>query len=215
MAEHPKLRTRGLRLRTARGEKFRSARAAALAFGVPISTYGAHERAEAPGGRDFGPEEAAYYARLLNVTAEWLLTGLRSFGNETLASTVITELDGYTAPTGGEFFAAAPGRRPRVDIPPLITEATHGLVITGDVLGSLFAGWLLVYDDLRQPVAPELIGHLCVVGLGAERMLVRRVLQGANPGRYKLLSWRPPDLDDVEVEWAAPIKALIQPDPDI
>ena len=91
MAEHPKLRTRGLRLRTARGEKFRSARAAAQAFGVPISTYGAHERAEAPGGRDFGPEEAAYYARLLNVTAEWLLTGLRSFGNETLASTVITD----------------------------------------------------------------------------------------------------------------------------
>ena len=143
------------------------------------------------------------------------MTGLRSFGNETLASTVITELDGYTAPTGGEFFAAAPGRRPRVDIPPLVTEATHGLVITGDVLGPMFAGWLLVYDDLRQPVAPELVGHLCVVGLGAERMLVRRVLQGANPGRYNLLSWRPPDLDDVGVEWAAPVKALIQPDPDI
>jgi hypothetical protein len=69
--------TRGRRLRAARKTQFRSARAAALALGIPISTYGAHERAQLSGGRDFGPEEARRYARRFGVTPEWLLTGLR------------------------------------------------------------------------------------------------------------------------------------------
>jgi hypothetical protein len=55
--------TRGERLRTAREKRFKSARSAAKALGIAISTYGAHERAEAPGGRDYGPNEAQRYGR--------------------------------------------------------------------------------------------------------------------------------------------------------
>src|SRR5713226_5719130 len=69
--------TRGERLRAARRTRFRSARAAALAMGIPVSTYGAHERAQLPGGRDFGTDEARRYARRFGVTPEWLLLGLR------------------------------------------------------------------------------------------------------------------------------------------
>jgi hypothetical protein len=47
----------------------------ALAFGIPVSTYGAHERAEERGGRDYGADEARQYARRFGVTTEWLLTG--------------------------------------------------------------------------------------------------------------------------------------------
>jgi hypothetical protein len=68
--------TRGERLRTAREKRFKSARSAAKALGIAISTYGAHERAEAPGGRDYGPNEAQRYGRFFGVTPEWLLTGL-------------------------------------------------------------------------------------------------------------------------------------------
>src|SRR2546429_226485 len=67
--------TRGERLRIARERHFKSARAAGKAMGIPVSTYGAHERAEAPGGRDYGPDEAKRYARRFRVTPEWLLTG--------------------------------------------------------------------------------------------------------------------------------------------
>lgn len=68
--------TRGERLQTARlAAGFRSARAAANAMGIPVSTYGAHERAETPGARDFGPDEAARYARRFRVSPEYLLTG--------------------------------------------------------------------------------------------------------------------------------------------
>ena len=43
--------TRGQRLRMAREKHFKSARLAAKAMGMPVATYGAHERAEQPGGR--------------------------------------------------------------------------------------------------------------------------------------------------------------------
>src|SRR5262249_49008245 len=69
------LKTRGERLRYARERFFKSARLAAKAMGIAVSTYGAHERAEDPGGRDFGPEEAKRYGRRFKVTPEWLLTG--------------------------------------------------------------------------------------------------------------------------------------------
>ena len=67
--------TRGERLRAARKRRYHSARAAAAALDLPASTYGAHERAEAPGGRDYGPDEARRYARHFGTTPEWLLTG--------------------------------------------------------------------------------------------------------------------------------------------
>ena len=50
--------TRGDRLRIAREKKYKSARLAGKAMGIPVSTYGAHERAETPGCRDYGPDEA-------------------------------------------------------------------------------------------------------------------------------------------------------------
>jgi hypothetical protein len=69
--------TRGERLRIARKRHFKSARAAAKALGVPPATYGAHERAQAPGGRgrDYSPEEAELYGFRFKVRPEWLLTG--------------------------------------------------------------------------------------------------------------------------------------------
>jgi hypothetical protein len=69
--------TRGERLRRARERLFKSARAAAIALGIPPATYGAHERAQAASsrGRDYGPEEAAIYGARFRVRPEWLLTG--------------------------------------------------------------------------------------------------------------------------------------------
>ena len=67
--------TRGKRLRLARERLYKSGRIAAQELGVAVSAYGAHERAEDPGGRDFGPDEAKFYARRFGVTPEWLLTG--------------------------------------------------------------------------------------------------------------------------------------------
>jgi transcriptional regulator with XRE-family HTH domain len=69
------LTTRGQRLRTVRSRRFDSARAAAKALGLPVSSYGAHERAQLPGGRDFTPEDALLYAEFFDTSPEWLLLG--------------------------------------------------------------------------------------------------------------------------------------------
>lgn len=62
----------GDRLRKARvAAGFQSASKAATALGVAVSTYSAHEN----GQNDYGPKEAAVYARKFKVTPEWLLLG--------------------------------------------------------------------------------------------------------------------------------------------
>src|SRR2546430_11398737 len=71
--------TRGDRLRMAREKHFPSARLAGKAMGMAVSTYGAHERAEQPGGRDYGPDEAKKYGRRVSVPPEMLPTGPAPF----------------------------------------------------------------------------------------------------------------------------------------
>ena len=79
--------TRRKRLKEPREKKgFRSARAALLAFRFPVSTYGAHERAELRGGRDYGPDKAKLYAKLFEVAPEWLLMGYAAQGERRLTS---------------------------------------------------------------------------------------------------------------------------------
>jgi hypothetical protein len=82
----------------ARKRHFKSARAAAADLGVAPATYGAHERAQASGGRDYGPEEAALYGQRFNVRPEWLLTGKGEPDEspqpaESAASRVIASID--------------------------------------------------------------------------------------------------------------------------
>jgi hypothetical protein len=206
----PTLRTRGQRLRAARKRRFPSARAAAIAFGIPVSTYGAHERAQARGGRDFGPREARQYARRLGVTTEWLLTGYQPAARARPQSTIIAHIHGNIGIDGEvRLFNILPENL-ETELPPLVTDTTVGLVIRGDALGPAFADWVLIYDDLREPVMPELIGQVCVAALANGRVVIRRLMEGDVEGRYNLISQVPPDIRDVAVLWAARVKALVR-----
>jgi hypothetical protein len=207
----PTLRTRGQRLRAARKRRFPSARAAAIAFGIPVSTYGAHERAQARGGRDFGPHEARQYARRLGVMTEWLLTGYHPSAQARSQSTIIARIQGYIGLDGEvHIYKVRPENLKTMELPPLVTDTTVGLVIRGDALGPAFADWVLIYDDLREPVMPELIGQVCVVALANGRVVIRRLMEGDVAGRYNLISQVPPDIRDVAVLWAARVKALVR-----
>jgi hypothetical protein len=202
--------TRGERLRAARRKYFRSARTAALALGMPVSTYGAHERAERPDGRDYGPEEARRYARRFGVTPEWLLTGLQP---QQIEEPVVGELGtlfpaeefeppapGATVPLVGYVGAAGAERADHqsdLDEMELAAEAQPGLVVEANVEGlALFFRKWLVLCELWRPVTSDLFGSLCVVGLpeteGASskggRILLRRIEPGPVEGRYDLLT---------------------------
>jgi hypothetical protein len=45
----------------------------------------------------------------------------------------------------------------------------------------------------------------CVVKLTDGRALLKTIKRGTLPGRYRLVSFNSPDIEDVEVEWAAKI----------
>src|SRR5919108_5510200 len=137
--------TRGERLRAARARRgFKSARLAAKAMGIAISTYGAHERAEAAGGRDYGPDEAKFYARRFGVSPEWLLTG-RGQGqrDEFPGIPMVPEEEttpkvpvvGYVgAGAEAHFYAVAQGGLDLVDQPAGASDTTVAVEIRGDSL---------------------------------------------------------------------------------
>jgi hypothetical protein len=214
MARRPRLTTRGERLRKARKRKFSSARAAAIAFGIPVSTYGAHERAQANGGRDYGPNEARRYAELLGipgVTTEWLLTGYQPPLRPRLYT---IRIHGFVGPGGevhiidpaGEWLASA-------QVPKLVTPKTVALRIIDDILGVTFVNWVLLYEDLRWRLQPALMGEMCAVGMSDRRILIGLLAPGTSPERCDLITRAKEPLRDLEPQWVVPVKAVVQAPP--
>jgi hypothetical protein len=218
------MKTRGERLRSARGRFFRSARAAAKAMDIPVATYGAHERAETPGGRDYGPNEAERYGRRFKVRPEWLLTG-RGPNPEVIREEPVFEAEapdlsapptvkvkGYVgAGAQAHFYAVSQGDLDEVPAPDGSTKDTAAVEIRGDSLGSLFDRWIVFYDEVRRPVTSDLMGKLCIVGLDDDRVLIKKIRPGARKGIYRLLSEHEGPIENAVVEWAARVKIMTPP----
>jgi phage repressor protein C with HTH and peptisase S24 domain len=205
--------TRGERLRIAREKRFKSARAAAKALGIPMSTYGAHERAESPGGRDYGPDEAKRYGRRFQVAPEWLLTGREPFpaGEPDEPSTPKVRVVGYVgAGAEAHFYEVAQGDLDEVEPPRGSTEDTIAVELRGDSLGPFFNRWLVFYDDVRRPVTPDLVGELCVVGLQDGRILIKQLQRSRSEGLFNLLSSTEKPILDVALEWAAKVNSIVR-----
>jgi hypothetical protein len=224
--------TRGKRLRAARRTRFRSARAAALALGIPISTYGAHERAQLSGGRDFGPEEAKRYAQRFGVTPEWLLTGLRHahidtpFDLEQVEETapprtrlktrvripVIAPVVGYVgAGVEAHFYDLSQGPIDIVERPRLVADPTNILEIRDHGLGPQFERWLVFFEEMRHPVTTDLLGYFCVVAMPDGQMVVRQLEKSQTGDGYDLLSEFGTNFRDVVISWAAKVTAMAPP----
>ena len=115
---------------------------------------------------------------------------------------------GYVgAAAAAHFYAVAQGELDEVPAPEGATPATVAVEIRGSSLGELFDRWLVFYDDVRRPMTPDLIGHLCVVGLADDRVLIKKIRRGAN-GLYDLLSNVEEPIRGVEIEWAARVKSM-------
>jgi hypothetical protein len=209
--------TRGERLRAARRKRFKSARSAALALAIPISTYGAHERAELPGGRDYGPEEARRYARYFEVAAEWLLIGKA----EHSASATLTQavdsprpafpIKGYVGTKGVAYYyevdeAYLDRGAPLNSYPP----TTICLELLDAELDP-FEHWIVFFDGRRQPPTPDLMGSICVIGLTGGGTVVKKLLPGRREGLYDLYSRVGRPLKDVSVDWASPVLSVGPP----
>lgn len=96
----------------------------------------------------------------------------------------------------------------QVPAPSDASKDTVAVEVRGDSLGPLFDRWLVYYDDVRSPVTPDMYGRLCVVGLPDDRILVKRIRQSRTPGFFHLESNAEPTILDVQILWAARVKAM-------
>jgi hypothetical protein len=118
-------------------------------------------------------------------------------------------LVGYVgAGAEAHFYAAGDEGLGEVDAPEGSGPNTRAALIRGESLGPLFDSWLVFYDDVRTPVTPDLIGHLCIVGLPNDKVLVKKIQRSRSPGLYHLLSNNEAPIMDQEVLWAARVKNM-------
>ena len=155
---------------------------------VPIATYTQHEKAV----KHLPARRADEYAAFFGITPEYLL-----YGRGGIPRRVAVFYDGSGADTGR---TAA--------MPPKPSELTAAL--EGPTLERF--GLVAVYNQPQtDKPPPDVYGRLCVVALasdGGERRLIRIVTRGLTEGRFHLIGFDPP-LIDQDVLWIAPVVALV------
>lgn len=83
-------------------------------------------------------------------------------------------------------------------------ESTRAVRVKGDSMpGSAENGWLIYYNNRRDPPTEDLFGELCVVGCEDGRVLVKRLLRGRESGLFDLAPTIGAIERDVRVAWAA------------
>ena len=99
----------------------------------------------------------------------------------------------------------------RIPRPPMTQGDLLGVEVKGDSMMPLAEeGWHIVYTAEATVDENLVIGRVCVVQLDEdEAMLVKRVVRGTKPRHYHLLSLNAAAIEDVQLRWAAVVKAIV------
>jgi transcriptional regulator with XRE-family HTH domain len=144
------------------------------------------------------------------LTSDYIAQAAEAFG---VSHSEITEarvpVMGYVgAGAAAHYYAESDGHFDEVPMPPGGGKDTVALEVRGDSLGSFFNQWLVYYDDIRNPVTPDLLGRLVVCETVDGRILVKKLMRGMRPGHFHLLSQTESPIEDVELVWAARVKHM-------
>lgn len=126
-----------------------------------------------------------------------------------LISGVIPVLGYVGAGSEAHFYGQGQGPVDEAPMPANGTLDTVAVEIRGDSLGPFFNRWLVYYDNVRLPPTLDQVGHLCVVGLPDDRVLIKRLARGSRLGLFHLLSQADSPIEDVTVSWAALVKGIV------
>ena len=81
--------------------------------------------------------------------------------------------------------------------------------VRGDSMHPMRDGWLLFYRRDHAGVSEDCLNRLCVIKLADEGpIMVKEVRRGYRPNYFILSSWNAPPLEDVRLEWAAPVLSI-------
>lgn len=145
--------------------------------------------------------------RGLTKNSKHLMPILKKLGLDNMIMPV--PIVGYVG-AGSEMHHYANADHPNEYVPMISggNDSTVALQIRGSSLGSVFDTWLVYYDEVRFPPTPDMLGQLCVVGLGDDRVLVKRLRRGSVPSLFNLESVTEALMEDVPVVWAAKVKTM-------
>ena len=91
-----------------------------------------------------------------------------------------------------------------------ISPESVAVEVRGDSMrGIAEDGWLVYYDNRRDPPTDDLIGEICVVGLTNGEVLIKKLIRGRKKNHFDLESAAAPTMHDVKVEWAAPVISIV------
>ncbi len=81
--------------------------------------------------------------------------------------------------------------------------------VRGDSMHPLRDGWLLFYRRDQHGVPEACLNRLCIVKLADDGpILVKELHRGYREGHFVLSSWNAPPLEDVRLDWAAPVLSI-------
>ena len=157
------------------------------------------------------------FRRILALADELGVTTDISLSSEDVANSLaaparpkMAKLKGYVgASDEAVYYRISDDDLEEVEAPIDASDQTVAVEIKGKSFGPLLNNWIVFYNDVRSPVTPDLIGHVCVVGLADDRILLKEIRRNGRGG-YGLVSNSPTDapIDDARIEWAAKVIAM-------
>jgi phage repressor protein C with HTH and peptisase S24 domain len=175
---------------------FSTAQDAVAALGLKYPTYAGHEN----GSSGFKSTTGATYARRFKVNFDWLMTGR---GPMVAEGERLVRLAGFVG-AGQEVYQFDEDGAGFVEAPPGATDASEAVEVRGDSMLPLYEDGTVLYYSKQLP-PDTMVGRRCVIRLEDERVLVKSLRRGSDRGLWTLVSLNAPDIEDVGVQWAAPI----------
>ncbi len=81
--------------------------------------------------------------------------------------------------------------------------------VRGESMHPLRDGWLLFYRRDQHGVPETCLNRLCIVKLADDGpILVKELHRGYREGHFVLSSWNAPPIEDVRLDWAAPVLSI-------
>lgn len=190
----------GSRLRWIRNENGVTQSAFAKLIGVNQSRIPRYENGEHEPTR----ETLITISNLYHISLEWLVDGIGEPHNKGVP------LLGHVG-AGAEVWPFDDGPLDYV-LPPFgAPPGAVGVIVRGDSMEpEISDGDILIYRRDGEFVADDCLNRKCIVKTGSGRIYVKIVkLSTKSYGFFTLLSTNAPPIEDVVIEWAAPVMGLI------
>lgn len=169
-----------------------------------VNTYKSNENGNAP----FSFNKAKAYAKAYGVRPEWLYDGLGPMRGSTVPVIGSVGAD----PEGVVLLAQGDSSLDLVPTPPGGSDKAVALRVRGHSMGQVAEDGALIYFEHQETApTPNMLGHVVVVEIDTDEVLIKRLLRGSRRGVYDLESISGPTRHDVKIRWAARISAIIPP----